>query len=99
MPEIPSAAIPWVDHMTAVLGATLAAWAVALAWVAFGPIRRGERWAFACVVTSLLAWFPLDTLVSWSQGAMVNVAFNVAALVSILPLLALAWRARSSGAA
>lgn len=90
--DVPPVAVPWVDLFGAVLAGTLAAWGVALAWIAAVPLARGERWAAYAIATSLLAWFPVDTWVSWALGAHVNVAFNVAALAAIVPLLAAAWR-------
>jgi hypothetical protein len=79
--------------IAALLGSTMAAWAVALAFVVAIPFARRERWAFGCVLASIAAWFPVDTFISWRHGVWVNVLFNLGALVMLLLPLAATWPA------
>ena len=73
------------------MGATLAAWSVACAWLCVVPLRRGERWAWWAIVTSLLAWYPLDTALSLRDGVWINAAVNTAALTGMALPLAVLW--------
>ena len=87
-PSLPADALPIMRQLAAMLGGTMAAWGVAMAWVAHVPLRRGERWAAVAIVTSLLAWFPFDTGMSVVHEAWTNVGFNLAATAMIaVPLL------------
>lgn len=89
--ELPADALPILGLFSAMLGGTMAAWGVTVAWLAHGPLRRGERWAGWAITTSLLAWFPLDTGLSAAQGAGVNVVFNIGAALMIVAPLVAAW--------
>ena len=73
------------------MGATLAAWSTACAWLCFIPLRRGERWAWWAIVSSLLAWYPLDTTLSLRDGVWINAAVNTAALTGMVLPLAVLW--------
>lgn len=95
--SLPPDARPILALFAAMLGGTMAAWGVAVAWLAHRPLRRGERWAAWATATSLAAWFPLDTGLSALHGAWVNVLFNAGAAAAIAVPLALAWPARSAG--
>jgi hypothetical protein len=88
-PEVQS----YRSWIAALLGATMAAWAVALAFIVAIPFARRERWAFWCVLVSVAAWFPVDTFVSWRHGVMVNVVFNLGALAMLLLPLGATWPA------
>ena len=75
----------------ALLGGTIASWAVAMLWVVAIPMRRREPWAWWAIVTSALAWFFVDTAISFRHGVDVNVLFNLLALAMIALPLALTW--------
>jgi hypothetical protein len=90
--EVPELAAPVVDQLAAMLGATMACWGLAMAWVVAGPMARGDPRARWCVASSTLLWFVVDTGLSANHGVWVNVAFNTAALFMIGIPLAMAWR-------
>jgi hypothetical protein len=69
-----------------VLGATVAGWGVAMAFIVGYPFRRRERWAWYCLVTGLLVWYVPDTVLSLVYAPF-NAAFNTLLLVAVgLPL-------------
>jgi len=67
-----------------VLGATLAGWGIFLLFITQYPFRRGERWAWNCLLVGLLAWYVLDTTLSLLHKVYFNVAFNTALLLLVL---------------
>lgn len=73
-------------------GATIASFAVAGLWIVAVPLRRGEPWAPVALLTSVLAWFPVDTVISAAHGVWINVWFNTSALLMICVPLAVVWR-------
>ncbi len=81
----------------AVIGGTIASWAVALLWVVAVPLRGGERWAWWAVATSTLAWFSIDTSLSALHGIGINVLFNLGALAMIGLPLAMTWSWANAG--
>lgn len=88
-PDLPSQFLFFHRWVFAVIGSTIASWAVAMAFVTFYPFARRERWAWTCVFLSLIVWFPLDTSASAVFKVWPNVYVNVALMLSILiPLLA-----------
>lgn len=87
-PELGPDAMAIAAQLSAMLGATMACWALSMLLVVHFPLRAGERWAWWCVAGSTGLWFCVDTALSAAHGAQVNVAFNVAAGLMIgLPLL------------
>ena len=85
---MPAEVVTYHRFMHAVLGATIASWAVVLAFVAHHPFRAREPWAWWCFFFALLAWFPLDTAMSLYFGVWPNAVFNVVALVFLgVPLV------------
>lgn len=86
--ELSPDAMAIAAQLAAMLGATMACWALSMLLVVHFPLRKGEAWAWWCVAGSSALWFLVDTALSWHHGAWVNVAFNVTAGVMIgLPLL------------
>ncbi len=74
--------------MVALLGAVMAAWSVMIAFVAAGPFRRQERWAWQCLAASLAAWFLLDEGFSIYYRVYFNALGNLVFLaVLALPLV------------
>lgn len=73
------------------LGATNAAYFMAVAFIARFPFRRREPWAFAAVAGSIWLWFGVDSAASVAQGAVFNVLLvNVPCVVLMsIPLVAL----------
>ena len=91
--DMPADVVTYHRFVHAVLGATIASWAAVLAFVARGPFRRREPWAWWCFVVALGIWFPLDTAMSLRFGVWANAVFNVVALVTLAPPLVFTRRA------
>ncbi|MFV8751023.1 hypothetical protein ACNOYE_10800 [Nannocystaceae bacterium ST9] len=90
--EFPAEVEPFASFIMGVLGATMASWAIALIFVVAVPFARRERWAWWCVVVSLIAWAPVDTAISLAHGVTVNAAFNLIGVVMLAIPLAATWR-------
>lgn len=72
-----------------VLGAVMVSWMIVIAWLAYIPFQRGERWAWLAIDVSVGVWFVIDSVVSATNGMPINVLFNVGFLILFsLPLLA-----------
>ncbi len=85
---MPAEVVTYHRFVHAVLGATIASWAVAFAFIAHHPFRARRRWAWTALASSLAVWFPLDTGMSLYFGVWPNALFNVSALVFLgLPLV------------
>ena len=76
----------------AVLGATLVAWSVAIAFVAHVPFRAREPWAWTCVAVSVAVWFVLDTGCSIALGVWPNAILNAVCVVPFAVILAFTRR-------
>lgn len=75
-----------------VLGAVLVGWALLLAGVAAGPLRRRERWAWWAAAVSVGTWYALDSVCSLVAGFGANALLNSAlAACFAVPLVAM-WR-------
>jgi hypothetical protein len=72
-----------------VLGATVAGWGISLAFIAYHPFQKKERWSWNCLVVGLLVWFLTDTAISLYFKVYFNAAFNT--LVLILAMLPVAF--------
>jgi hypothetical protein len=85
---IPAEAQVLQQWMYAVLGATVAGWGTTMFFIARHPFARQERWAWNCLVTALIVWYPIDTLASLYFGVAFNALFNTGLLLMLaLPLL------------
>lgn len=84
----------WIQ---ALLGGTMISYAWAMIFVVCVPLRRAEPWAAWAIGVATLNWFVIDTSLSAVHGVMVNVVFNLVALLSIAAPLALMlpWLRRS----
>jgi hypothetical protein len=89
--ELPENVVLYHRFVHAVLGATIACWALALAFVVRNALAARQPWAWYCVCASTLVWFVPDTTASLYFGVWPNALFNVACLASIAALLALTW--------
>ncbi len=71
------------------LGGTILGSYVLCGFIAAGPFKRREPWAWWAITLSLLAWFGLDSAVSIAHGAWFNVVLiNCVTLVGQgLPLM------------
>lgn len=87
VPALPSNVVVYHRLLHAILGATIASWAVALAFVVHHTFRAGQSWGWWCVLGSTLIWFVPDTAASLYYGAWPNALFNLSCLVGVaLPL-------------
>jgi hypothetical protein len=86
--RMPAEVVRYHRFVHGVLGATITAWALTLAFIAHGPFRRREPWAWRAAAASVAAWFTIDTVTSLAHGAWPNAALNVVAVIPLaLPLL------------
>lgn len=70
------------------LGAAFTGWGIFMFFVARGPFKRKERWAWNCFAIGLLVWFILDTWFSYQYGIYSNIVTNVLFLLLLgLPLV------------
>ncbi|UCD63859.1 MAG: hypothetical protein JSW34_00075 [Candidatus Zixiibacteriota bacterium] len=67
-----------------VLGSVILSWGVLIAFIAYHPFKRKERWASNCILLATLIWFIPDTVISASYGVGFNVVFNTALLIVII---------------
>jgi hypothetical protein len=85
--ELPADVELYHRFVHAVLGATIAAWALALVFVVRHALAARQRWAWWCVAASTLLWFVPDTAASLWLGVWPNALFNVACLAGLgIPL-------------
>jgi hypothetical protein len=69
-------------------GGTVVGWGVSMIFVAYYPFASQERWAWNCVLVSVLIWFIIDTGISWWFNVLVNVGLNtVIIILVIIPLI------------
>ncbi len=87
-------AITWQRFVAGPIGGTIAAHFLMLGWAA--RHASGEAWVRRAVVTSVLAWFAIDTALCLATGATFNVALvNLPCLVLVLAATAAAPPARA----
>jgi hypothetical protein len=85
---LPQEALAFRGWTYGVLGATMAGWGVFIAFLAQGPFRRRERWAWNCTALGILVWYLPDTAISLTSGVTFNAALNTGLLALVaLPLL------------
>ncbi|MFQ6116111.1 MAG: hypothetical protein ACE5NG_18780 [bacterium] len=71
-----------------VLGATMAGWGIFLGFIVYYPFKRKEKWAWYCLASDLVVWFPLDIGISLHLKVYFNAAFNTLIFtLAILPLI------------
>ena len=88
-PDLPADVVLYHRFVHAVLGATIASWALALVFVVRHALAAREPWAWWCVLCSTLIWFVPDTAASLYFGVWPNAVFNVVCLGSFAVPLAL----------
>jgi len=74
-------ALGYTRFVYGVLDAVMVGWSVALWFVATGPLRRREPWAWNAVGASVATWFIIDSTLSimsgYGENALLNLAFAV----------------------
>jgi hypothetical protein len=63
------------------LGATMAGWGIALAYMVKYPFARKEKWSWNAIALGLAVWFVVDTFMSVYTKAYFNVGVNVMLIV------------------
>lgn len=88
--KMPPSAYAYLAFIAGPIGGTFAAHFVMLAWAIRCTPAADRSWLRACIVTSVLGWFIVDSTMCLWHGAWFNVAMiNVPTLVAVgLPL----WR-------
>ena len=89
---VPSALQDYFEWSMALIGAATVGWAVTNLFLILTAFGRGERWSFAALIASTMAWTFLEVVVSAEVGAQVEIGFVLAASVSVVLPSALAWR-------
>ena len=83
-PEI----INFQNWIYGVLGATVAGWGIFMAFIAYYPFQKREKWSWNCLVCGMIVWFILDTSISIIFKVFFNACFNSLVLILvILPLI------------
>lgn len=87
--SLPPEAIAFRGWAYALLGAAMLGWGITLAFLAYFPFRRRERWAWWAVAAGMGGWYVVDTGLSLAFGVTFNALFNTVLLVLIggLPLI------------
>ena len=83
--------------LLATCGAGVVGWGMAWTMIAHIPLRRGERWAFYCLASSLSAWAALDVAIALWFGVTGEVAFVLCAFAAAAIPLVLARPGRVTG--
>jgi len=88
-PEIPSEVEPFRAFIWGPLGATIACCYILLAFIAYYPFKRKERWARNAIILAFSIWVILDSVACFNYGVyfqiyMIN-AFSI--IVKALPLI------------
>lgn len=82
------AAVAYITFLSAVLGAVMFGWSVALLYILLGPFRRRQIEGWRTLAVSLVAWFIPDTAFSLWSGFWQNAVLNTIMLVLFLIPLA-----------
>lgn len=86
--EITPAIKAYSAFLIGLLGSLMAAWGTSMAFVIHYAFKKQERWAWNCLLASLLAWFLIDESFSIAGGVIINAVFNLVFLAALLiPLL------------
>jgi hypothetical protein len=80
-------ALDYMSFVGSLLGAVTIGMCVGLWWIARIPLRRGEPWAWTATVTTIAAWFAVDSTMSVLTGFPRNVGLNVLAVATAAPAL------------
>jgi len=89
-----------ISFVFGVLGAVMLSWASLMAFLAMGPLRRGEAWAWKALLAAPPLWFLMDESFSLFFRVDANAIGNILILLWMLaPLLALRLRGHLGPAA
>ncbi len=82
-------AIAYIEFISAVLGAVMFGWSIALIYILFGAFRRKQMEGWRTIAVSLVAWFIPDTAFSLWSGFSQNAVLNLLMLaIFVVPLAA-----------
>lgn len=85
--DVSASAVSFQQWIYGLLGAVMAGWGISMAFLAYYPFRRKEKWAWSALASSLLIWYVGDTAVSLLFGVNFNAVVNTVILaLFLLPL-------------
>ena len=93
---VPSPAQAFQAWVYGAWGATVMGWGVTMLFIAWFPFESRERWAWFCVLVSVIFWYLLDTGISFWFGVMINVVLNTTILILVIIPLVFTWNAMHS---
>ena len=93
---VPSPAQAFQAWVYGAWGATVMGWGVTMLFIAWFPFESRERWAWFCVLVSVILWYLLDTGISFWFGVMINVVLNTTILILVIIPLVFTWSAMHS---
>lgn len=70
-----------------VLGSVLLGWSLTLLFIARGPLRQRDPWAWNTFTVAFSVWFLVDTTFSVAIGSLPHALFNGAFLLAVAPAL------------
>ena len=86
---LPAESILFQRWIYGVLGAVMAGWGVFIAFIAYYPFQRREKWSWNCLLIGFLVWFLPDTAISIYFKVHMNALINTCLFtLAILPLVA-----------
>jgi hypothetical protein len=88
---VPSPAQAFQAWVYGAWGATVMGWGITMLFIAWFPFAQRERWAWYCVLVSVICWYLLDTGISFWFGVMINVVLNTTILVLVIIPLVFTW--------
>ncbi|MCP4363311.1 MAG: hypothetical protein GY796_35375 [Chloroflexi bacterium] len=86
--NIPAGAAAFQGFVYGVAGAITAGWGITLAFIAHYAFKQQEKWAWICILESVLVWYLIDTFISVQFNVYFNAISNTVFLtVFLLPLI------------
>lgn len=70
-----------------VLGSVLLGWSLTLLFIARGPLKQRDPWAWNTFTVAFSVWFLVDTTFSVAIGSLPHALFNGAFLLAVVPAL------------
>ena len=86
--QITPGTLQYKGWVSGVLGSVIASWCLLIAFLAYYPFNRAEKWAWTSIAVTVLFWFIIDTACSLYYHVPVNVIFNLLTLLMFsVPLI------------
>ncbi len=85
---IDNPAVLFKGFIYSILGAVMIVWGIQFFFILKFAFARQQKWAWYCILVSLIVWFPIDEFFSIYYGVYFNAIFNILFLLLLLiPLL------------